>query len=190
MSELRKLTLIVVLLIAVIGFVTAFVPGMIGITPQWAEPMLPAASKIGEISDYKPWFSPLWEPPSGEIETLLFSLQAAIGAGIIGYIAGLIYWQKREKERPDMIHSSIDTIAHTNKLRHTDTRLKVIFAVMTLLITVASTSPIPPILAFIIATILILFAAKINPGTYFLLLLTPFFFGLVSLLMMSLFFWI
>ena len=87
-----------------------------------------------------------------------------------------------------MIHSTIDTIAHTNKLRYIDTRLKVIFAVTTLLITIASTSPIPPILAFVIATILILFAAKINPGTYFFLLLTPLFFGLVSLLMMSLFF--
>jgi cobalt/nickel transport system permease protein len=87
-----------------------------------------------------------------------------------------------------MIHSTIDTISHTNKLRHIDTRLKVVFAVTTLLITVASTSPIPPILAFIIATILILFAAKINPGTYFVLLLTPLLFGLVSLLMMSLFF--
>jgi len=87
-----------------------------------------------------------------------------------------------------MIHSTIDTIAHTNKLRHVDTRLKVIFAITTLLITVASTSPIPPFLAFIIATILILFAAKIKLRTYFLLLLTPLFFGLVSLLLMSLFF--
>ncbi len=42
------------------------------------------------ISDtgYEPWFSPIWEPPSGEIETLLFSLQAAIGALIIGYFIG------------------------------------------------------------------------------------------------------
>ncbi len=98
MSELRKLTLIVVLLIAVIGFVTAFVPGMIGITPEWGGADAAAAIKIGEISDYKPWFSPLWEPPSGEIETLLFSLQAAIGAGIIGYIAGL-YTGRKEKKR-------------------------------------------------------------------------------------------
>ena len=87
-----------------------------------------------------------------------------------------------------MINSTIDTIAHTNKLRHVDTRLKVIFAISTLLITVASTSPIPPFLAFIIATILILFAAKIKLRTYLLLLLTPLFFGIVSLLMMSLFF--
>jgi cobalt/nickel transport system permease protein len=64
----------------------------------------------------------------------------------------------------------------------------VIFAITTLLITVASTSPIPPFLAFITATILILFAAKIPLRIYFLLLVTPLFFGLISLLMMSLFF--
>jgi cobalt/nickel transport protein len=42
------------------------------------------------ISDqgYTPWFTSIWEPPSSEIETLLFSLQAAIGALIIGYFVG------------------------------------------------------------------------------------------------------
>lgn len=39
-------------------------------------------------SGYTPWFNVIWEPPSGEIETLLFSLQAAIGAVIIGYFVG------------------------------------------------------------------------------------------------------
>ena len=34
-------------------------------------------------STYKPWFKHLWTPPSGEIESLLFALQAAIGAGYI-----------------------------------------------------------------------------------------------------------
>ena len=38
--------------------------------------------------NYHPWFSPIWEPPSGEIESLLFALQAAIGAIIIGYFIG------------------------------------------------------------------------------------------------------
>ncbi len=37
---------------------------------------------------YEPWFSPVWEPPSGEVETFLFSLQAAIGALLIGYFLG------------------------------------------------------------------------------------------------------
>jgi cobalt/nickel transport system permease protein len=87
-----------------------------------------------------------------------------------------------------MMHSTIDAIAHSNALRHIDTRLKVIFAITTLLITVASTSPIPPFLAFLITTIMILFAAKIKLRIYFLLLLTPLFFGLISLLLMSFFF--
>ncbi len=98
MSELKKLTLIVVLLIAVIGLLTAFVPHMIGIIPEWRGADVAASSKIGEInSGYEPWFSPIWKPPSGEIETFLFSLQAAIGAGIIGYIAGLYAGRKEKK---------------------------------------------------------------------------------------------
>ena len=45
---------------------------------------------------YEPWFSSIWEPPSGEIESLLFALQAAIGAIIIGYAFG--YWRGKGKE--------------------------------------------------------------------------------------------
>lgn len=52
---------------------------------------------ITEISpDYVPWFAPLWEPPSGEIESLFFSSQAAIGAGIIGYFLG--FWKGRKNK--------------------------------------------------------------------------------------------
>ena len=29
--------------------------------------------------DYEPWFEPILEPASGEVESLLFALQAAIG---------------------------------------------------------------------------------------------------------------
>lgn len=48
-----------------------------------------AEELIAEIQpQYEPWFSSLWEPPSGEIESLLFALQAAVGAGIIGYYLG------------------------------------------------------------------------------------------------------
>uniref|UniRef100_A0A7V4DH23 Cobalt transport protein CbiN n=1 Tax=Candidatus Caldatribacterium californiense TaxID=1454726 RepID=A0A7V4DH23_9BACT len=48
-----------------------------------------AQALIQEIApDFSPWFSPLWEPPSGEIETLIFALQAATGGLIIGYILG------------------------------------------------------------------------------------------------------
>ncbi|MBN1133978.1 MAG: energy-coupling factor ABC transporter substrate-binding protein [Methanosarcinaceae archaeon] len=57
-----------------------------------------AEDKITEIApDYEPWFSPIWEPPSGEIESLLFSTQAAIGALIIGYFFGYSKAKKQEK---------------------------------------------------------------------------------------------
>ena len=36
----------------------------------------------------KPWFAPLWTPPGTEVESFLFSLQAALGAGFIGYFFG------------------------------------------------------------------------------------------------------
>ncbi len=48
--------------------------------------------------DYKPWFSPLFEPKSGEIESLLFALQAAIGAGVIGYVIGYMRGRKKKEE--------------------------------------------------------------------------------------------
>lgn len=55
-----------------------------------------AEDVIREISpDYEPWIEPLWEPPSGEIESLLFSLQVAIGAGLMGFIIGSF----REKKK-------------------------------------------------------------------------------------------
>ena len=44
--------------------------------------------------DAQPWFKPLWSPPS-EVSTFLFSLQAAIGAGIIGYYFGVKRGQQR-----------------------------------------------------------------------------------------------
>ncbi len=48
-----------------------------------------AEAIITEINPtYKPWVSSLYKPPSGEIESLLFSTQAAIGAGFIGYYLG------------------------------------------------------------------------------------------------------
>lgn len=38
---------------------------------------------------YKPWFQPVVELPSGEIESLMFASQAALGAGVVGFVIGL-----------------------------------------------------------------------------------------------------
>lgn len=66
-------------------YVAAMDPGA-----EWGGADGEAEGVIDHLTDgsYVPWFSPLWEPPSGEIESLLFSLQAAIGAVIIGYFFG------------------------------------------------------------------------------------------------------
>jgi cobalt/nickel transport protein len=53
------------------------------------------ASQVIESTGYQPWITPLWEPPSGEIESLFFSLQAALGAIVIGYFFG--YWRGLQK---------------------------------------------------------------------------------------------
>lgn len=55
-----------------------------------------AQTVITEIHpDYKPWFAPLWKPPSGEIENLLFALQAAIGSGVLFYTIGFVRGRKK-----------------------------------------------------------------------------------------------
>ena len=53
---------------------------------------------VGTHPDYEPWFSPIFEPASGEIESLLFALQAALGAGVIGFVLGRMTAKKPEEK--------------------------------------------------------------------------------------------
>lgn len=46
---------------------------------------------------YRPWASPLWAPGKGT-EGLLFALQAAVGAGLVGYYLGLRRGERRAQE--------------------------------------------------------------------------------------------
>ncbi|OAN44556.1 cobalt ABC transporter substrate-binding protein CbiN [Chloroflexus islandicus] len=58
-----------------------------------------AEAAIVEMApDYQPWFAPLFEPPGSETESLLFALQAGLGAGVIGYFFG---WQHGRRQRRD-----------------------------------------------------------------------------------------
>ncbi|MCX6465973.1 MAG: energy-coupling factor ABC transporter substrate-binding protein [Pseudonocardiales bacterium] len=43
---------------------------------------------------YEPWFSPLFEPEA-ETASTLFALQAAIGAGFLGYLFGALNTRRR-----------------------------------------------------------------------------------------------
>ncbi|AKB12822.1 MAG: energy-coupling factor ABC transporter substrate-binding protein [Methanosarcina thermophila] len=51
---------------------------------------------------YEPIAEPFWEPPSSEIESLLFGLQAAIGAGILGYFFG--YYRAKKRYESDLAY--------------------------------------------------------------------------------------
>ena len=58
-----------------------------------------AEEVITEISPgYEPWFSSIWEPPSGEIESMLFALQAALGAGFVFFFFGYYMGKKKGEE--------------------------------------------------------------------------------------------
>lgn len=51
--------------------------------------------------DYQPWFGFIWEPPP-EIASGLFALQAALGAGVLGYYLGFKRGQRQGRQkRPD-----------------------------------------------------------------------------------------
>ncbi len=68
---------------------------------EWAGADDQSENVISELTGgaYEPWSSPVWEPPSSEIESLLFALQAAIGSLVIGYFLG--YYRAMRKMRSD-----------------------------------------------------------------------------------------
>ncbi|OEC88519.1 MULTISPECIES: energy-coupling factor ABC transporter substrate-binding protein [Methanobacterium] len=66
-------------------------------------------SEAIEETGYEPWAQPLWEPPSGEIESLLFATQAAIGAIIIGYVLGYYSGQAKARKRDEIEEQVIKT---------------------------------------------------------------------------------
>ena len=59
-----------------------------------------AEELIQEINpDYKPWASNLIELPGGETESLLYALQAALGAGVKGYVLGYFKGERKNADR-------------------------------------------------------------------------------------------
>ena len=94
MKNKRVLTNVILLLLVV--FIT-IIPFFVAKNGEFGGSDDQAEEAITQIDEnYEPWFSPLFEPASGEIESLLFALQAAIGAIIIGYFFG--YWRGQGKE--------------------------------------------------------------------------------------------
>jgi cobalt/nickel transport protein len=89
----------IVLMIAVVLLVVlplAFVKGSFGGSDDQG-----SAAIAASVPGFKPWAHPIWTPPSPEIESLLFALQAAIGAGVIGYVLGRAHGAARGREAKD-----------------------------------------------------------------------------------------
>ena len=50
---------------------------------------------------YRPWVQPVVQLPSKEIESLLFASQAALGAGVVGFVIGLYRGRSLAQERKE-----------------------------------------------------------------------------------------
>ncbi|MGL5329179.1 MAG: energy-coupling factor ABC transporter substrate-binding protein [Peptostreptococcaceae bacterium] len=90
MSKTRKkntMKINLMLLLLAIGLI--ILPLILNPSAEYGGADGQAEELITEIApEYEPWFTSFYEPPSGEIESLLFSTQAALGAGLIGYYLG------------------------------------------------------------------------------------------------------
>lgn len=83
LKKSTKTILVIIMLALIIGPLYAVSNGEFGGSDDAAEGQITESNP-----DYEPWFEPLIEPKSGEIESLLFASQAAFGAIIIGYYLG------------------------------------------------------------------------------------------------------
>ncbi|MFE1248057.1 energy-coupling factor ABC transporter substrate-binding protein [Streptomyces sp. NPDC058735] len=100
MKRNTKINLALLLVVAAL----AVLPLALGLGDHKKEPFTgadgEAETAITELKpDYEPWFSPLYEPPSGEIESALFSLQAALGTGVLAYYFGLRRGRRQGERR-------------------------------------------------------------------------------------------
>lgn len=76
-------------MLLVIVAVLAFAPLMLGRDAEFAGADDQAEQAISTLNaNYEPWFQSFWTPPSAEVESFLFALQAAIGSGFLFYYLG------------------------------------------------------------------------------------------------------
>ncbi len=77
------------LLLLALAVVICAVPLVLNKNSQFAGADAQVPELIAELKpDFEPWAKPVVELPGSETEGLLFALQAALGAGVVGFILG------------------------------------------------------------------------------------------------------
>lgn len=87
-----------------------------------------------------------------------------------------------------MFENTLDSYAHSNNLKNANINFKVLFAILTMLVSLVSTSPVVPLIITFFMSFLIIFKAKIPWKFYLKFLIVPFVFGLLTFIFMALFF--
>lgn len=95
-GDIFKKNLLLIVLVVIIGIM----PLLIIRNSEFGGADGKAEELIQEINpDYKPWATNLIELPGGETESLLFALQAALGAGVVGYVLGYFKGERKNADR-------------------------------------------------------------------------------------------
>ncbi|MDF2654225.1 MAG: cobalt transporter CbiN [Bacillota bacterium] len=90
----KNITVVLVLLLLVVAI--AVTPLLLIKDSEFGGADGAAEEAITAINpNYQPWAQSILEPPGGETESLLFCLQAGIGAGIFGFGFGYLVARKK-----------------------------------------------------------------------------------------------
>lgn len=80
-SKRNSLALILVVVVPVLAAVLFYAAGGKALTGADEQ----AREAVQRVHSYRPWFEPLWSPPSAAVEALLFLAQAVAGAAVLGF---------------------------------------------------------------------------------------------------------
>ncbi|HRA76199.1 MAG TPA: energy-coupling factor ABC transporter substrate-binding protein [Propionicimonas sp.] len=113
---MKKKTLVTIALVAAlfVVFGVSFAVGGLRTNPdqRFAGTDAAATAQIQAANPgYQPWFTPFFQPQSGEIESGLFALQAAIGGCVLGFAIGALWGRRRATVTATEISPAADLAA-------------------------------------------------------------------------------
>ncbi len=86
------------------------------------------------------------------------------------------------------MENTLDGYAHSNGLKNANVSFKVLFAILTMVVCLLSTSPVVPLTITILISLILIFKARIPLKFYLKFLSIPFIFGFLTFVFMAIFF--